>query len=107
MSFEPTPEQEEAIRFPLVPLRLIAGAGTGKTTVMAQRILHVVRSGAATDYEVLGLTFTNKAALNLKEKVRAALDRDADVTIATYHSFGALSSPATPSSSASIATLRC
>jgi DNA helicase-2/ATP-dependent DNA helicase PcrA len=84
-----TAEQLGAIRFPLAPLRLVAGAGTGKTTVMAQRIFDIIQSGGATDFEVLGLTFTNKAALNLKQKVRAALERDADVTIATYHSFGA------------------
>ncbi|HVL27163.1 MAG TPA: ATP-dependent DNA helicase, partial [Acidimicrobiales bacterium] len=87
--FAPTPEQAAAIAAPLGPLLLVAGAGTGKTTVMAQRILHVVRAGLARPDQVLGLTFTNKAALNLKEKVRAALGPDADVTVATYHSFGA------------------
>ena len=89
VAFAPTPEQEAAIRAPLGPLLLVAGAGTGKTTVMAQRILHVVREGLARPGQVLGLTFTNKAAFNLKEKVRAALGPDADVTIGTYHSFGA------------------
>jgi len=86
---DPTPEQDAAIKAPLAPLLLVAGAGTGKTTVMAQRILHVVREGLARPDQVLGLTFTNKAAFNLKEKVRAALGPDADVTIGTYHSFGA------------------
>ena len=85
----PTDEQRTAIDHPLTPLRLVAGAGTGKTSVMALRILDVVRGGRAADHEVLGLTFTNKAALNLKEKVREALGSDTDVTVATYHSFGA------------------
>ncbi|MCA1842548.1 MAG: ATP-dependent helicase, partial [Actinobacteria bacterium] len=56
---------------------------------MAQRILHIVETGSARADQILGLTFTNKAAFNLKEKVRATLGADADVAIATYHSFGA------------------
>jgi DNA helicase-2/ATP-dependent DNA helicase PcrA len=87
--FTPTPEQREAIEAPLEAQLLVAGAGAGKTTVMAQRILHLVRSGAVHDDQVLGLTFTNKAAQHLKEAVRDVLGPDADVTIATYHSFGA------------------
>jgi DNA helicase-2/ATP-dependent DNA helicase PcrA len=87
--FTPTPEQWAAIEAPLGPLLIVAGAGSGKTTVMAQRILHLVESGKAEPDQILGLTFTNKAALNLKEKVRQALGADADVTVATYHSFGA------------------
>jgi DNA helicase-2/ATP-dependent DNA helicase PcrA len=87
--FVPTPEQDAAIRAPLLPLLVVAGAGTGKTTVMAQRILHLVETGAARPDQVLGLTFTNKAARNLKERARRTLGPDADVSIATYHSFGA------------------
>ena len=89
MTFVPTDEQQTAIDHPLTPLRLVAGAGTGKTSVMALRILDVVQGARAADHQVLGLTFTNKAAFNLKQKVREALDRDTDVTVATYHSFGA------------------
>ncbi|MGI9079372.1 MAG: ATP-dependent DNA helicase [Acidimicrobiales bacterium] len=85
----PTTEQHDAITAPLVPLLVVAGAGTGKTTVMAQRILHLVQSGQARPDEILGLTFTNKAGRNLKERVRETLGPDADVTVATYHSFGA------------------
>jgi DNA helicase-2/ATP-dependent DNA helicase PcrA len=68
---------------------LVAGAGTGKTTVMAQRILHLVASGQVPADQILGLTFTNKAAAHLRAKVREALGPDADVTVGTYHSFGA------------------
>ncbi|HEX2275110.1 MAG TPA: ATP-dependent DNA helicase [Acidimicrobiales bacterium] len=88
-AFVPTAEQAAAIEAPLRPLLLVAGAGTGKTTVMARRILHLVRSGQARADQVLGLTFTNKAARHLKERVRAALGPNADVRVATYHSFGA------------------
>ncbi len=89
MGFDPTPEQREAIEAPLEAQLLVAGAGAGKTTVMAQRILHLVRTGAVRDDQVLGLTFTNKAAQHLKLAVRSVLGPDADVTVATYHSFGA------------------
>jgi DNA helicase-2/ATP-dependent DNA helicase PcrA len=86
--FTPTPEQRDAITHPLTPLFLIAGAGAGKTSVMAERILWLVQEGKARADEILALTFTNKAAFNLKEKVRQRLGADADVTVATYHSFG-------------------
>src|SRR5437764_13911974 len=86
--FTPTPEQRKAITHPLTPLFLVAGAGAGKTSVMAERILWLVQQGHARPDEILALTFTNKAAFNLKEKVRQRLGADADVTVATYHSFG-------------------
>jgi len=89
MTFEFTTEQRAAIEAPATPQLLVAGAGTGKTTVMARRIHHLVESEQARADQILGLTFTNKAAANLKAKVREALGPDADVTIGTYHSFGA------------------
>jgi ATP-dependent helicase/nuclease subunit A len=58
-----------------------AGAGTGKTTLMVDRILHIVRSGAASIEEVLAITFTEKAAAELRVRLRARLDaaaRDAE-----------------------------
>ena len=89
MALTLTDEQREAVEAPLEAQLLVAGAGAGKTTVMAQRILHLVGSGQVSARQVLGLTFTNKAAQHLKEAVRAALGPDADATIATYHAFGA------------------
>jgi DNA helicase-2/ATP-dependent DNA helicase PcrA len=89
MKFDPTPEQREAIEAEATSQLLVAGAGTGKTTVMARRILHLVQSGQARPDQILGLTFTNKAAAHLKAKVREELWADADVTVGTYHSFGA------------------
>ena len=84
-----TAEQREAVEAGAEAELLVAGAGSGKTTVMARRILHLVQSGRARPDEILGLTFTNKAAAHLRSKVRDALGADADVTVATYHSFGA------------------
>ena len=87
--FSPTPEQEEAIGASLGRQLLVAGAGAGKTTVMARRIASVVDRGLVRPDQVLALTFSNKAAQHLKEHVRSALGPDADVTVGTYHSFGA------------------
>ncbi|MFB6890613.1 UvrD-helicase domain-containing protein [Kitasatospora sp. NPDC056327] len=67
------PEQMAAIGAPLRPAVIVAGAGSGKTTVMAARVVWLVGSGAVRPEQVLGLTFTNKAAGELAERVRAAL----------------------------------
>ena len=88
-SFLPTDDQRAVIEHPLSAQLVVAGAGTGKTTVMAARMLHLVERGLATPHQILGLTFTNKAAANFKQRVRDRLGPDADVTVSTYHSFGA------------------
>nr|WP_095873275.1 ATP-dependent DNA helicase [Streptomyces sp. TLI_235] len=91
-------EQMQAIGAPLEPAVIVAGAGSGKTTVMAARVVWLVGSGAVAPEQVLGLTFTNKAAGELAERVRTALLRarvlDPDDTeslgepeISTYHAF--------------------
>jgi DNA helicase II / ATP-dependent DNA helicase PcrA len=70
-----TDEQLAAITAPLEPGVIVAGAGSGKTTVMAARVVWVVGTGAVKPEEVLGLTFTNKAAGELAHRVRQALAR--------------------------------
>ncbi len=94
-----TDEQWECISAPLEPFVIVAGAGTGKTTVMAARVVWLVASGYVAEHEVLGLTFTNKAAAELAHRVTALLNRwreqnpadrgevVGEPTIATYHSF--------------------
>jgi len=69
-----TEEQLAAITAPLAPGVIVAGAGSGKTTVMAARVVWLVATGAVGPGEVLGLTFTNKAAAELRERVGAALE---------------------------------
>jgi DNA helicase II / ATP-dependent DNA helicase PcrA len=91
---DPTPEQIAAITAPLGPVHVIAGAGSGKTAVMAARIVHLVERLGVAPASVLGLTFTNKAASELEARVREALaDTPADVgdevTVDTYHAFAA------------------
>ena len=60
-----TPQQRAAVHHPLTPLVIVAAAGSGKTEVMAQRILAVIESGQARPDQLLGLTFSNKGAGNL------------------------------------------
>jgi DNA helicase-2/ATP-dependent DNA helicase PcrA len=70
-----TDQQLEAIGAELEPGVIVAGAGSGKTTVMAARVVWLVGSGQVAPGEVLGLTFTNKAAAELRERVDIALRR--------------------------------
>ena len=86
---ELTEQQEAAVTHPLSPVVIVAGAGSGKTEVMARRILHLLASGAARPDQVLGLTFSNKAAVNLQARVKRTLGPDSDVHVTTYHGFGA------------------
>ncbi|NYV78752.1 ATP-dependent helicase, partial [Streptomyces sp. UH6] len=104
-----TPEQIACITAPPAPQVIVAGAGSGKTTVMAARVVWLAGTGQVAPEQVLGLTFTNKAAAELSERVRKALvkagvtDPDAmdptgpgaahpdsvpgEPLISTYHSF--------------------
>jgi DNA helicase-2/ATP-dependent DNA helicase PcrA len=92
MGHDPTDEQWAAISHPLVPIHLIAGAGSGKTAVMAARIVWAIEDQGYLPSQILGLTFTNKAAEELQERVRLALEvegkhRPEDVTVQTYNAF--------------------
>ena len=103
--FAPTDEQAAVIASPPGPLVVIAGAGAGKTETMAARVVWLVANGYASPGEVLGLTFTRKAAGQLLRRVRTRLARlagtgivaggldaaDDPATVSTYHAFaGAL-----------------
>src|SRR5580704_8668736 len=81
--------QRRAITHGEGPLLVIAGAGTGKTRVITERIRHLLESDDSMSGEnILGLTFTNKAAGEMKARVvRAAGERGKDVTLATFHAF--------------------
>ena len=67
-------QQWEAISAPLEPAVVIAGAGSGKTSVMAARVVYLVVTGQVRPDQVLGLTFTTKAASELRTRIREALD---------------------------------
>ena len=68
-----TPDQAAAIGAPLEPGVIIAGAGSGKTAVMAARVVYLVGNGLVRPEQVLGLTFTNKAASELAGRIRSSL----------------------------------
>jgi len=84
---EPTPTDEQArvIEAPLGPALVVAGAGSGKTTTMAMRVLYLVANGIARPDEVLGLTFTRKAARELRDRIANLLDRFDAVARARAH----------------------
>jgi len=115
--FEPTEEQAAVIAAPPGPLVVIAGAGAGKTETMAARVVWLVANGYADPGQVLGLTFTRKAAGQLLRRVRSRLARLSGAgpafggesgepaglpAVSTYHAFagqllreyGLLSTPA-------------
>jgi len=84
-----TPEQLEAVTHGQGPLLIVAGAGTGKTTVITRRIAHLILSGQAKPGEILALTFTDKAAQEMQGRVDELLPIGyVDTTICTFHSFG-------------------
>ena len=82
-------EQRAAVEHGEGPLLIVAGAGTGKTTVIARRIAHLIATRQARPSEILALTFNDKAAAEMQERVDVLVPYGyADVTIRTFHSFG-------------------
>jgi DNA helicase-2/ATP-dependent DNA helicase PcrA len=81
--------QKRAITHGEGPLLVIAGAGTGKTRVITERIRHLLESDSSLSGEnILGLTFTDKAAAEMKSRVvKAAGERAKNVTLKTFHAF--------------------
>ncbi len=88
MSMELNRSQERAVRHSAGPLLIIAGAGTGKTRVITERIKYLIESGKANPSEILALTFTEKAAREMSDRVDAGLPiGHEEIWISTFHSF--------------------
>ncbi len=82
------PEQREAVTHTHGPLMIIAGAGTGKTAVMTRRMAWLIQQGFAKPDEILALTFTDKAAEEMEERVDKWLPYGyTDLWISTFHAF--------------------
>ncbi len=82
------PEQKQAVMHQTGPLLIVAGAGTGKTTVITDRIVYLIEQKLAKPEEILAVTFTEKAALEMEERVDRALPFGYfDLWVSTFHSF--------------------
>ena len=82
------PQQHKAVTTTEGPLLIIAGAGTGKTTVITHRIAYIIEKKLAEPSEILALTFTEKAAAEMSDRVDDEIDFGyVDLQISTFHSF--------------------
>ena len=83
------PRQREAVRYVSGPLLVLAGAGSGKTGVIANKVAYLIDSAGTTPERIVAITFTNKAAREMRDRVGKLLGkRDAKPWISTFHTLG-------------------
>ncbi|MEO5667974.1 MAG: UvrD-helicase domain-containing protein [Bdellovibrionota bacterium] len=90
---ELNPAQREAVLHTHGPLLILAGAGSGKTRILTYRMVHLIESGVALPAEIFAVTFTNKAAREMKHRMEKLLEGSGipadDIWVSTFHSSGA------------------
>ena len=85
------PPQREAVRYLAGPCLVLAGAGSGKTRVITQKIAHLIEAGGYEARHIAALTFTNKAAAEMQARVAKLLktpEQAGDLTVSTFHALG-------------------
>jgi DNA helicase II / ATP-dependent DNA helicase PcrA len=85
--FAPNPKQKQAIEHIHGPMLVLAGAGTGKTSVLVERIAWLIENGHAAPEEILAITFTDNAAGEMKERVEKRLRRKTGISAATFNAY--------------------
>ncbi len=80
------PQQQAAVEHSGTPLLVVAGAGSGKTKVLTHRIAYQLATGRARPDQIIAITFTNKAAAEMRERVRALVPTTRGMWVSTFHS---------------------
>ena len=84
------PQQDQAVKLTTSPLLVLAGAGSGKTAVITQKIVHLIKHCGYQARHIAAVTFTNKASKEMKARVIKLLGKDnaKGLTVSTFHNLG-------------------